>query len=205
MRSPITQGWCDSYAAIRMDSYVMLAALLSRPPSEELMRILQNLSWEEALPTNLDNALDKLREAGRTYSLSAVEEEFNRLFVGLGSGEVVPYASWYRERKMQALPLASLRSDLMTLGIVRQAETREYEDQAGVLFEIMALICRNPDDVPHDKQAAFFQRHVAPWMMSFFNDLYSAESAGFYRAVALLGRCFLEWESEYLSENNRPY
>jgi TorA maturation chaperone TorD len=127
-----------------------------------------------------------------------MEEEFDKLFVGLGCGEMVPYASWYREKKIQSSSLASLRSDLIHLGIVRQEENHESEDHAGALCEIMALISQEANNVPYAAQAKFFHRHMALWMIAFFGDLQAAKSAVFYRSVGLFGGCFLEFEKEYL-------
>ncbi len=191
-------AWFASYANIRTDVYVMLASLLWRPPSKELLDILQHLQWDEAVPQTMDTALKALCKAGREYSPAVMEDEFNKLFVGLGAGEIVPYASWYREEMIQSSPLASLRSDLIGLGIVRQEDSFESEDHAGALFEMMALISRKPNDEPYAKQAEFFQRHVALWMRAFFKDMQSAKSARFYKAVGRFGSRFLESESEYL-------
>lgn len=116
----------------------------------------------------LDAALKALRQAERDTPLIAIEEEFNRLFVGLGRGEMIPYASWYRERKIQSLPLASLRADLMQLSIIRQPDCHEPEDSAGALCEIMALISGKAEAVPPALQAKFFQTNLAPWMPNFF-------------------------------------
>ena len=190
--------WFAPYANIRTDSYIMLASLLQRPPSEILLDILQNLHWDDAVPEKLDNALRLLRQVGPDYPIEALKSEFDKLFVGLGCGEMVPYASWYREKKIQAMPLASLRSDLVRLGVVRQKDSHESEDHAGALCEIMALISGKPDGLPGTAQKLFFQEHIAPWMGLFFDDLQSAKNAGFYRIVGLFGSCFLEYESQYL-------
>ncbi|MHB9097506.1 MAG: TorD/DmsD family molecular chaperone [Syntrophales bacterium] len=192
-------GWFAAHAAARTDSYVMLASLLGEAPSEEILDIIRNLQWDEALPEALDHALGALRQAAHDYPRAALEDEYNKLFVGLGSGEMVPYASWYREKKIQSSTLASLRSDLIELGIVRQTGCHEPEDHAGALCEIMAIISQKPDGVPPAAQAQFFHRHIAPWMMTFFKDLESAKSAEFYRLVGLFGSSFLTTENEYLN------
>ena len=80
---------------------------------------------------------------------------------------------------------------------MRQADNHDSEDHAGALCEIMALISQRPNDESYETQAAFFNRHIASWMMAFFKDVESAKSAGFYRAVGSLGCCFLESEKEY--------
>jgi len=200
---PITKNaggsaWVAPYAKIRADSYVMLASLLGQPPSENLLKVLQSLQWDEPIPGGLDRALKALRQASHDYPLNALEDEYAKLFVGLGSGEMVPYASWYRDKMIQSSSLASLRSDLILLGIVRQAGNHESEDHAGALCECMALISREPNETDHATQAKFFQQHVAPWMRAFFKDLESAKSARFYRTVAIFGSRFLESEIEYL-------
>jgi TorA maturation chaperone TorD len=200
MKTMDAPGWFAAYATVRTDSYVMLASLLGQTPSEELLNILRNLHWDEALPEKLDHALGALRQATHDDSPAALEDEFNKLFVGLGSGEMVPYASWYRGKMIQSSPLASLRSDLIELGIVRQTGCHESEDHAGALCEIMAIISQKPNDIPYAAQARFFHRHIAPWMMTFFKDLQSAKSAYFYRMVGLFGSCFLEFESKYLEQ-----
>lgn len=187
-----------SYADARTDSYVMLAVLLGHQPTQDLLRVVHGLHWDAALPQEMGSALTALRQASIDSDLPALQEEFCRLFVGLGCGEMVPYASWYRERKIQSSPLAALRSDLMGLGIVRQAESHESEDHAGVLCEVMALISGGPNKAPLATQAKFFRKHIAPWMAKFFRDLQSANNARFYQAVGLFGTQFLRCEGEYL-------
>jgi TorA maturation chaperone TorD len=190
--------WFDPYASVRTDSYVLLAAFLGRPPSEELIKILQNLEWSAAVPERLNQALWALRQAGGNRSPAALEEEYDALFAGLGWGEMVPYASWYKEKRIQSRPLASLRSDLNRLGIVRQTGSHESEDHAAALCEIMALISGESMAVPLTTQAAFFKEHISWWMPNFFEDLRSAKRAEFYRKVGFFGSCFCESEGRYL-------
>ena len=192
--------WFNPYTGIRADVYVILASLLVGPPSEEHLNVLRRMAWDAGISDKMDKALGKLRSASRDYKHDIVSEEYNRLFVGLGCGEVIPYASWYRERAIQSLPLASLRSDLLRLGIIRQADNHDSEDNAGALCEIMALISQKQNNVSYETQAEFFERHIASWMTAFFKDVASAKSAGFYQAVGSLGCCFLESEKEYLKD-----
>jgi TorA maturation chaperone TorD len=198
MKKPDDSGWFASHANIRMDMYVTLATLLVSPPSEEHLNVLRHLRWDEDISERIHKALETVRTASRDYQPDVVRNEYNTLFVGLGCGEIIPYASWYRERVIQALPLASLRSDLFKLGIVRQADNHDSEDHAGALCEIMAIISDESNGVPYESQAKFFEQHIAPWMMAFFKDLESAKSARFYRVVGSLGSSFLESEREYL-------
>lgn len=197
-RNPATPSWFAPHDSIRADIYVILAALLVHPPSEDHLNVLQHLQWHEDISEKMHKVLGALHRASYDYLPAVVEDEYNRLFVGLGCGDIIPYASWYRERMIQSLSLASLRSDLFRLGIVRQADNHDSEDHAGALCEIMAIISQKPNNMPYDTQAGFFQQHIASWMLTFFNDLQSAKSARFYRIVGSLGSCFLESEREYL-------
>lgn len=199
MNNAHTEGWFAPYAAIRTDCYAMLASLLGQVASKKTIGILQDLDWDAAIPGKLDRALSGLRKAACQSDHAEIEAEFNRLFVGMGWGEMVPYASWYRERMIQSSPLASLRADLMRLGIVRQPDSYESEDHAGAICEAMALLSRETNGVSHAEQAEFFKKHIASWMMRFFEDLRLAKNADFYRTVATFGGCFLESESEYLN------
>jgi TorA maturation chaperone TorD len=192
------------FANIRTDGYVVLASLLGQPPSEDLRAILQNLQWDEAIPVQLGHELTALRQACRDYPLATMQEEYDRLFVGLGCGEMIPYASWYREKMIQSMPLVSLRSDLVRLGILRQSDSHETEDHAAALCEVLAIISQDSNGSSYRTQADFFQQHIASWMGSFFKDLQSSKSAGFYRTVGLFGSTFLEFECRYLGCHLNP-
>jgi TorA maturation chaperone TorD len=191
-------AWLAPYANIRLDSYVLLAAFLNRPPTEDLLNLVRNLRWDEDIPETLYRALNAVNQAGNHCPAAAIAEEFYRLFVGLGSGEMVPYGSWYREKMIQSAPLASIRSDLMRLGIVKRAESFESEDHAGALCEVMALLIQAEDESSPLEQLHFFDNHIGTWMMDFFRDLESVKYAEFYRTVGAFGCCFLEAEREYL-------
>ncbi len=203
MKDGAPPGWFAAHENMRTDAYVVLASLLIRQPSENLVNMLRNLHWDEAISESMDIALEALRQAAHDYPLTAIGEEFNRLFVGLGRGELIPYASWYRKKRIQSSPLVTLRSDLIRLGIVRKAESIETEDHAGVLCEVMALISQKSSLIPRLVQAEFFAEHLAPWITYFFRDLQGAKSARFYRQVGIFGSCFLESEQKYLTYGER--
>jgi TorA maturation chaperone TorD len=191
-------AWFSPHAAIRTDSYVLLAALLIDTPSEKVIGLVRNLRWEKDLPASMDTALTALNHAGGACPASIIAEEFDRLFVGLGRGELLAYGSWYREKMIQSAPLAAIRADLARLGIVRQAGCLEPEDHAGALCETMALLSVPETNIADSEQAGFFDRHLAPWLPRFFHELQGVEKSRFYRTVGTFGCCFMEAEGEYL-------
>lgn len=181
----------------REDLYVLLSYLLLQPPEDDFLKHLAKLSWEKEISSSLSLASETLRETAECCSIEGIEIEFDNLFIGMGRGEIVPYASWYGEKLMMGAPLVQLRRDLAKLGICRQTDVFEPEDHAAALFETMALITRNPN-ISQNQQTAFFCRHIHPWMIRFFQDLQQAPSARFYRSVGSLGEHFLRMENQHL-------
>ena len=67
-----------------------------------------------------------------------MEREYFDLFIGMGRGEILPYASYYLTGFLHERPLARLRGDLIAFGIERAENNPEPEDNAATLCEIMA-------------------------------------------------------------------
>jgi len=138
-----------------------------------------------------------LAMAAERTDARAVDDEYHDLFIGLGRGQVMPYASWYLTGFLMDRPLAVLRADLAALGIERQVDVREPEDHAAALCETMAMLCAGGSDL--DGQRRFFRAHMEPWLGTFMTDLQAAPSAQFYKAVGCLGERFMEFESRYMA------
>ena len=126
----------------------------------------------------------------------AVNSEFFNLFVGVGRGDVLPYASYYLTGFLHERPLARVREDLDRLGIARAGGTSEPEDHIAILCEVMAGLAGGTFEADFAEQAKFFERHLKPWAGRLFVDLELAKQATFYRAVGRVGRIFMELESE---------
>lgn len=140
----------------------------------------------------------ELSEAARNADPASLDDEFHALFIGLGRGEILPYASWYLSGYLLDKPLAQLRADLNTLGIERADSVSESEDHVAALCETMVLLVDENFGVDHATQKQFFQRHLQPWFPRFLADLGAAQSANFYRRVAELGRGFFQFEESWL-------
>ena len=125
-----------------------------------------------------------------------MSREFFDLFIGLGRGEVLPYASYYLTGFLHDRPLARLRDDLQVLGIERAEGNAEPEDNAAILCEIMSAVIGGAFAAPEGTDRRLFEKHLAPWIGRFFADIERAEAAGFYRHVGALGRLFMQIETE---------
>jgi len=182
---------------LRANVYALLGRLLASPPDESLRQSLGEAGSSSAAgDPDMDAAWQLLATSAERADPMSLADEYQDLFIGLGRGEVVPYASWYLTGFLMELPLAQLRGDLRALGIERQEGVREPEDHAAALCDTMALLITADPPVSLQRQQQFFSRHIEPWLARFFGDLQQAQSARFYRAVGILGERFLAIESE---------
>lgn len=180
---------------LRAEVYDLLAALLADPPTREKLRALGALTGDE---TPLGRAVDTMAKLARTTGAAAVEREFTELFIGIGRGELLPFASYYLTGFLNEKPLATLRRDMASLSITRAPNVFEPEDNIASLMEMMAGLIdgRFGAPAPLDRQREFFNRHIAPWAGHFFSDLEQARGSVFYLPVGTLGRIFIEIEKE---------
>ena len=188
-KSPAT----DDVAAARAQEYALLAAILVRAPNSQLLMRLARLRGD-ATPLGLAHAA--LAQAASEASVEQVEREFFDLFIGLGRGELLPYASYYLTGFLHERPLARLRADLAPLGIERVEGNAEPEDHAATLCEIMAGLIDGGLPAPPGTDQRIFERHLQPWIGRFFADLERVEQAKLYRHVGTLGRVFVDIETE---------
>jgi len=183
----------DEIDAARASEYALLSALLIRAPDAPLLKKLSTLRGDA---TPLGMAHVALAEGAADTSVERVEREYFDLFIGLGRGELLPYASYYLTGFLHERPLARLRADLAPLGIERVDGNYEPEDHAATLCEIMAGLANRTLPAPEGADARLFEKHLAPWLGRFFSDLEQAEAARFYRHVGRLGREFIEIERQ---------
>jgi TorA maturation chaperone TorD len=188
----------DEIDLARAQEYALLSALLARAPDAALLARLARLGGD-ASPLGL--AHGALGEAAARADATKVEREYFNLFIGLGRGELLPYASYYLTGFLNERPLARLREDLAEFGVERVEGNYEPEDHAATLCEIMAAFAGGRFPAAADAQRRLFEKrlfekHMAPWLPRFFADLERAQAGDFYHAVGALGRAFVEIESE---------
>jgi TorA maturation chaperone TorD len=190
----------DEVDKARSDQYALLASLLLRAPDADF---LARLSGLQGTATPLGLAHIALGEAAAAASADAVKREYSKLFIGVGRGELLPYASYYLTGFLNERPLARLRGDMNRLGLERADGHNEPEDHLGTLCEIMSGLAGDHFETSADDEAAFFARHIEPWAGRFFADLEKAKAATFYRAVGAVGRMFIDIEAEGFAMETR--
>lgn len=188
----VSSSRIDEIDQLRAAEYDLLSLLLGKAPDAATLARVATLRGDAS---DLGMAHVELAAAAEMDE-RAISREFFDLFIGLGRGEVLPYASYYLTGFLHERPLARVRADFDLLGIERAGPSREPEDHIAILLEVMANLARGAFDADFAMQAKFFERHLKPWAVRMFVDLEVSKSAKFYRAVGRLGRAFMELESE---------
>ena len=185
----------DAEDRLRADLYNFLGLLLARPASAMLLEQTADLTGDE---TPLGEAVAGLARVAKASNPKAVEREFNALFIGLGRGELLPYASYYLTGFLNEKPLARLRQDMAALQVSRADNVFEPEDSMASLMETMGGLIVGRFGAPADveRQRTFFNNHIAPWATHFYTDLEAAKASVFYASVGAVGREFMAIERE---------
>lgn len=180
---------------LRADLYNFLGLILSAPPDQLLLEQTAGLQGDDG---ELGQAITTLAKLARMSKPASVESEYNRLFIGLGRGELLPYASYYLTGFLNEKPLAVLRSDMQAQGLRRADTVFEPEDNIASLMEMMGAMIVGRFGAPASlqRQKDFFMKHINPWAGLFFGDLEGAKNSVFYAPVGSIGRTFMEIEAE---------
>ncbi len=180
---------------LRAEFYGFLAGFLARAPDAARLAAAAALTGDDG-PMGL--AIRDLAVRAARTTPDQARREFDALFIGLGRGELLPYASVYLTGFLNEKPLASLRRDMAGLGLRRADNVFEPEDSIASLMEVMATLIEGRFAPPASlaTQRTFFSRHVAPWAGHFFDDLENAKGAALYAPVGRIGRIFIDIETE---------
>jgi TorA maturation chaperone TorD len=182
---------------LRAHHYRLLARFLAAPPDASLLELASGFEGDAS---DYGQGLAVLAARAREVTPAAAAREYQELFIGIGRGELLPYASYYLTGFLNERPLAKLRGDMGRLGIARADEVKEPEDHIAALCEMMAGLITGAFGAPLAlrEQHAFFHAHLAPWAGHFFEDLETAEAARLYVPIGTLGRLFVGIETTAL-------
>lgn len=180
---------------LRADLYNYLGVMLARPADQMLLDQTAGLSGDES---PLGEAINGLARVAKAMTPKKVATEFNALFIGLGRGELLPYASYYLTGFLNEKPLAALRTDMSAQRISRAENVFEPEDNIASLMEMMGgmIVGRFGTPASDATQRSFFNKHIAPWAGHFFADLKGAKNSVLYAGVAEVGGVFMDIERE---------
>ncbi|WGW05552.1 TorD/DmsD family molecular chaperone [Tropicibacter oceani] len=180
---------------LRADLYNYLGVVLAGPPDDMMLAQTASLTGDDS---DLGQAITTLAKLAKLSKPKTVESEYNRLFIGLGRGELLPYASYYLTGFLNEKPLAQLRMDMTAQGLARAPNVFEPEDNIASLMEMMGamIVGRFGGPAPLARQKTFFNKHIGPWAAHFYSDLEGAKNSVFYAPVGTIGRLFMQIEAE---------
>jgi TorA maturation chaperone TorD len=175
--------------------YGFVGRLLQAAPSDEEVVAVRALTVDD---TPVGEAIGQLAAAARTEDAGSLKRAYQDLFIGLGRGEFVPYASYYLTGFLHEKPLADLRASMAELGIERAEGVSEPEDHIAALMQMMEglIVGEFGEPATLSEQKAFFQKHVGSWAGHFFKDLAATQTNAFYAAVGALGGVLISVEDE---------
>ena len=179
---------------LRADMYDFLASLLRKEPSDELIEKVCQLEGDG---TPIGSACLTLAHLAKTMDNGLIRNEYVEMFIGVGRGEILPFASYYLTGFLNDKPLANLRAVMSEIGIARAEDVKEPEDHIASLFDIMSGLIRGQfgRTFSIDEQAKFFKKHIEPWAGLLMQDIEAAKTVVFFAPVGTIGKVFLEIES----------
>jgi TorA maturation chaperone TorD len=183
----------------RAELYGLLARLWYAAPDAELLAAFQVAPTEApAAGAFLEEPWRRLVGVARGMNATALNDEYDALFGGVGRPEVFLFGSHYQGGFLNDKPLARLRGDLDRLGLAREETVPETEDHVACLFEVMRYLIAGDDAAVSNlaRQQAFFSAHVQPWLPAMCDAVAGHPKARFYAALAGLTRAFAEVEAQ---------
>ena len=183
---------------LRADMYSFLANLLRAEPSAELVNQLTKLESDES---PIGKSIKTLSKLASSLDLPTIRDEYVRIFIGVGRGEILPFASYYLTGFLKDKPLAKLRNDMKEIGIQLAENVKEPEDHIASLFDMMSglILGKFSKKFSIGEQKDFFNKHLAPWVDLLMRDIESSRIAVFYSPIGTIVREFMEIERSSFS------
>ena len=188
----------DAEDQLRADMYSFLASLLRTEPNAELVNQLTNLESDDS---PIGKSIKTLSKLASSMDLPTIRDEYVRIFVGVGRGEILPFASYYLTGFLKDKPLAKLRNDMKEIGIELAENVKEPEDHIASLFDMMSglILGKFNKKFSISEQKDFFNKHLGSWVDLLMRDIESSKIAVFYSPIGTIGREFIEIERSSFS------
>jgi len=183
----------------RAATFGLLAQLYYGPPTAELLDALRLAATEAPAPgALLEEPWREVVRMARQMTCDGLDSEYQALFEGVGKPEVYLFGSHYLGGALNEKPLARLRKDLASLGLVRDEAVLETEDHLSCLFEVMRYLIAGDDmGVTNlSRQREFFATHVHSWVPTLCDTLAAHPVARFYAVLAGFTRAFAGVEAQ---------
>ena len=88
---------------LRADMYSFIANMIRTEPSQELIDSVKTLSGDSSL---IGSSIKLISKLASTMHISEIHDEYVNLFLGVGRGELLPFASYYLTGFLNDKPLS---------------------------------------------------------------------------------------------------
>lgn len=186
---------------LRANLYKILSVLY-QPPLDDHDEYIRHLgTCITSLLPELDGAYDEMTAYFEQQdSLSALQVEHAKLFIGPFGTVVPPYSSLHIDEKPQIMGESTFEAYQYYLeaGIDMEAAFKEPPDHITAELEFMYyLICNylnSNDEAFLDRQRAFVTSHLAQWVIRFAEKLEQHAASAYYRNLGIITRNFIKRE-----------
>lgn len=196
--APVAAPGFDEEVA-RAEIYGLLAQLYYAPPAPDLLTALRAAPTRSADDGGFLEAPwhDLIRESAAMDD-TAIVDEYNALFGGMGKPEVYLFGSHYLTGFLNEKPLVGLRDDLAALGLARDPQMPETEDHIAYLCEVMRCLIAGDTGPAADlaRQRSFFTTHIQPWVQDMAAAIIAHPRARLYARLAAFTQAFTSVESQ---------
>ena len=200
---PITSNFPASSAldeeTARAEIYGLLAQLFYSAPTPELLEALRTAPTEApAAGGFLEEPWRELVASARALDNGAIAREYDVLFAGVSKPEIYLFGSHYMSGFLNDRPLVKLRSDLVALGLARDAAMTDTEDHIAYLSEVMRYLIAGDDVAVANlaRQSEFFATHLQSWAGTMCDTIAAHPKAAFYASLARFTQGFLNVEAQ---------
>ena len=182
----------------RADLYGLLAALLHRPPAQDLLDRIAASSTEPDDSTALASVWLNLVTLTKNSQAGDWRKEYDANFVGVGRPNVFLNGSYFMAGHLNEKPLVEVRRALQNFGLEASDSVSETEDHLAALCEVMRYLIAGDDVAVSNltNQKIFFNTHIRSWYEDCCDAIENSPETHFYLPVALLIREFFAIEAQ---------
>ncbi len=205
-------GGASAEARTRGKVYGLLAVAF-HPPTTDAQRVWHDLNELRSAISPEVNETGTEGPTHRSVEFDALEQEYNRLFVGPGRVICPPYESVYRggingSKSGQVLGQASseVRARYREAGLGLASDFTDLPDHVAVELEFMKFLCDQESDSVgrggierRGQQARFLGEHMEKWVFAFADSVAKNTKSLYYWTAAILLEEFLKDEGDFLS------
>lgn len=171
----------------RANIYTFFSVLFLEEPSNETIKIFPDIL--NALSDIIKNTISSI-----TYEIEEIKEDYNGLFVSVGSKYLKPYESVYTDNGLVNSKTTNAVKKFYTDAKVNIKDYDDLPDHIGLELNFMAYLCKQ-DMVKEQKE--FLENHLCKWINEFCDNLMKKSSTDFYKVIGKLLNSYIEYDLKY--------